>query len=177
MKRTHTLAQHALMRALLRAATAAALSACGGGGGDDAPAGPPELVSSKGDASRYLGSWRSSCGSSLGTDFVMRYAIVEFVFTTVQGSTVSGTTTLHDYGTSQCFGTPTNTGGTITLKIDNSTTPVTGDDFAGMLDQVTWSSDGVAGPSHFVGFDPDDRKLRISGKTAVTTSTLSYEKQ
>jgi hypothetical protein len=178
------LAHCGLLRHFVLAAMIAALYACGGGGSnedasaDDIHAGPPELTSSKGDASRYLGTWHSACGMRPGSNFMLLYATIDFVFIAAQGSDVSGTMTMRDYGNSTtCRGTPTVSSAPLVLHVDNSTTPVRGTQFIGTLDQVTISSEGLVGPVGFVGFYPGYRAFRLGFDPEITTGTLSYAKQ
>jgi len=157
---------------------AACLTACGGGGGDE-PKGPSPLVSSGGDASKYLGTWHGECAFRLlagpGTTSNLRG---DFVLAAVKGGIVSGTLTTTYYPDDKCHGTVVSKSTiAIELKVDDSTIAVQGTEYTGTLDKVTaidptGASSSVSG---YVGFAPDFKTFRLSSDPDMDL-TVAYVK-
>jgi len=172
---------------VIAAIAASMLTACGGGGDDDAP--PPGLpatvVDSHGDASKYLGTWNMGCAAASVND-LMQHSITQTLhITSLNGSTVTGTLTVQDYGRliydgqpARCTGSPQSTTQpeNTTLTLQPPAVAATGAT-QGMADQVTMTRQGHAAQTYYAAFNTAYTKFWIKDSPSFPENWATFVKQ
>ncbi|MFO1220937.1 MAG: hypothetical protein U1E89_21445 [Burkholderiaceae bacterium] len=153
------------------------LGACGGGG-SDAPKQPavPEVFPSRGDATRYAGSWRSGCGSLMVNGTELHGVQFELAFQTTSGNVATGTLTTWDFGKNNvsCTGSSSVSSVSATATIDTIPIAVRGS-VTGLADIVTLAPQGGGGgQTIYIGFAADYKSFQLSSGSTFSITNLTY---